>query len=227
VEDFGTGGKFESCSHAVESHLLIFERTIRDSRRMHRSLYFQPCPLSIVLCNPLDHFSRSPRKLRSGVCRAASQIDADKRRKTTRFNIDNDHNDDQTIGYNICGCDNGVRVGQCCSSFEDITSPLKSNITTTSMSNNDDDDGNDNETARRGTPSASSAIPEPLGKDSPQRRVHGAPETQCTVAMGPQTEDIWLSSRSPSTCRRSRIPPPAGTGNCAPKPDCSSRIIRG
>ena len=35
VEDFGTGGKFESCSHAVESHMQIFERTIRDSRRMH------------------------------------------------------------------------------------------------------------------------------------------------------------------------------------------------
>ena len=48
VEDFGARGKMESCSHAGESHMQQFERTIRDSRRMRRSMYVQKSPLSIV-----------------------------------------------------------------------------------------------------------------------------------------------------------------------------------
>ena len=93
VEEFGTGGKFESCSHAVDSHMRIVERTIRNSRRMHRSLYFQPCPLSIVLhdrnillSTKVDNIVQTSdvtRKLRSGFCRAATHVDADNRRRTT------------------------------------------------------------------------------------------------------------------------------------------------
>ena len=45
-------------------------------------------------------------------------------------------------GLGNFGCNNDVRVGRCSSSFEDVTSVLKSNTTTTTM-NNDDDDGNE------------------------------------------------------------------------------------
>jgi len=44
VEDCRTGGELKSRSHAGESHMRIFEITTRDSRRMHRSLYFQSSP---------------------------------------------------------------------------------------------------------------------------------------------------------------------------------------
>ena len=124
-------------------------------------------------------------------CRT-SHVDADNRKKV-RFDNDKQHNNEDNNdvrqcwsscglpcdidragnggnhGFGKCGCNNDVRVGRCSSSFEDVTSALKSNTTTTTM-NNDDDNGNHNETARRATPSSSSsANPDPSGESSSGR----------------------------------------------------------
>ena len=84
--------------------------------------------------------------------------------------------------------------------MSDLTSVFKSNTTTTMTMSNDNDDDDDNEkTARRATPSSSSsssAHPDPSGEDSSGRGLHRAPQ-KCTVAIGSQTEDSWLSDASP------------------------------
>ena len=185
--------------------------SMRDKRRIESSVHFQSCTVSssqiVEKSAQTDHSVKGRAQLPAYCCK--TNVNNHKKVRLGDNNQFNDSNDDDRGG------NNGGGVGLCCSSFEirGLTSVLKSNTTTTMNSHTDDDNDDDTETARRATPSSSIANPDLPGEGSSRLDVHRA------LTPSSNKQDSWSSIAPPVTCRRSRIPSPAGTGSSAPNND--------
>ena len=149
--------------------------------------------------------------------RSAESVVTHKHNKNVRFEINkrvNDNNDDE------CGCNNAAGLVTCCiglgcSNVEVLTSSTNTTSTQRATTNANDDD-NDTTTRQHDEPLHHHHHPQTL--TCPEKALPGGDFTEhpkhSVPCYRPQTENSSSSSCSASTCRRSRIPPPAVTGNC-------------